>query len=182
MFFAIFINSNNKYRIYFLAQSFSIIAAAFDISWFFMGMENFMITVLRNLIVKIITLGSIFLFVKSYKDLTVYILILSLSLLVGNLTLFPSLNKYLGNISIKDIHIWQHFLPSLSLFLPQVAIQIYTVLNKTVLGLLVSVQASGYFDQSDKIVRMALAVVTAMGTVMLHMLQMHFQKGNLKKR
>ncbi|KRK79029.1 oligosaccharide flippase family protein [Companilactobacillus nodensis] len=179
--FAIFINSNNKYRIYFLAQSFSIIAAAFDISWFFMGMENFMITVLRNLIVKIITLGSIFLFVKSYKDLTVYILILSLSLLVGNLTLFPSLNKYLGNISIKDIHIWQHFLPSLSLFLPQVAIQIYTVLNKTVLGLLVSVQASGYFDQSDKIVRMALAVVTAMGTVMLPHVANAFSKGKFKK-
>jgi len=179
--FIVFIYSNRKYNVYYLVQSISIIATAFDISWFFMGMENFMITVLRNLIVKIITLSSIFLFVKSYNDLTIYILILSLSLLIGNLTLFPSLNRYLGKVSFRNVNIWQHFLPSIVLFLPQVAIQIYTVLNKTVLGSVVSVQASGYFDQSDKIIRMVLAVVTAMGTVMLPHVANAFSKGERKK-
>lgn len=37
VFFIIFLIIAKQYRIYYLAQSISIIAAAFDISWFFMG-------------------------------------------------------------------------------------------------------------------------------------------------
>ena len=60
---------------YYLAQSFALLAAAFDISWFFQGVEDFAVTVVRNLVVKIVTLVSIFTMVKSYNDLALYILI-----------------------------------------------------------------------------------------------------------
>ena len=40
---------------YYLAQSFALLAAAFDISWFFQGVEDFAVTVVRNLVVKIVT-------------------------------------------------------------------------------------------------------------------------------
>ncbi|AYE39022.1 flippase [Companilactobacillus zhachilii] len=165
--FEIFVMSVDKYQIYYLAQSVSIIAAAFDISWFFMGVENFAVTVFRNLIIKIITLVSIFTLVKSTDDLVIYILILSLSLLLGNMTLFPSLHKYIGRFSLRKINVRQHILPSLILFIPQIATQVYLVLNKTMLGSMVSVQSAGFFDQSDKMIKMVLAVVTATGTVML---------------
>lgn len=179
--FLIFLISVNEYQTYYLAQSISIVAAAFDISWFFMGVENFAVTVLRNLIVKIITLISIFVFVKSYSDLNIYILILSLSLLLGNLTLFPSLHRYIDKFTFKGLKIWKHFWPSFVLFIPQVATQIYLVLNKTMLGSMVSVQSAGYFDQSDKMIKMVLAVVTATGTVMLPHVANEFAKGNHDK-
>jgi len=179
--FGIFVIFVNRYKIYYLAQSVSIIAAAFDISWFFMGVENFAITVFRNMIIKIITLISIFVFVKSYKDLTVYILILSLSLLLGNLTLFPSLQKYVDKPIFSSLKIWKHFWPSFVLFIPQIATQIYLVLNKTMLGSMISVQSAGYFDQSDKMIKMILAVVTATGTVMLPHVANAFAKGEHKK-
>jgi len=179
--FEIFISINGSYRIYYLAQAVSIIAAAFDISWFFMGVENFAVTVLRNLIIKVITLLSIFLFVKSYNDLTIYILILSLSLLLGNLILFPSLRRYIGRPIISNLRIWRHLWPSLILFIPQIATQIYLVLNKTMLGSMISVQSAGYFDQSDKIVKMVLAIVTATGTVMLPHVANAFANGQHDK-
>lgn len=100
--FMFFLLSTNQYHVYYLAQSVSIIAAAFDISWFFMGVENFAVTVLRNFVVKIVTLISIFSFVKSEADLWLYILILSLSLLLGNLTLFPNLKKYIDRPIFED--------------------------------------------------------------------------------
>lgn len=178
LFFFIFIN---KYKVYYLAQSISLIAAAFDISWFFMGVENFAVTVFRNLLVKIITLISIFMFVKSYGDLNIYILILSLSLLIGNLTLFPSLKRYIGKPNLSSLNILNHMWPSLLLFIPQIATQIYLVLNKTMLGLMISVQAAGYFDQSDKMVKMVLAIVTATGTVMLPHVANAFAKGEHDK-
>lgn len=179
--FGIFLMLSGQYRLYYLAQSVSLIAAAFDISWFFMGLENFYVTVIRNFVIKILTLVSIFAFVKSYSDLGIYIFILSMSLLLGNLTLFPSLKKYLVKADFNHLSIWRHLRPSLVLFLPQVAMQIYGVLNKTMLGVMVSVKATGYFDQSDKMVKMALAIVTATGTVMLPHVANAFARGEVEK-
>lgn len=179
--FMIFLLFVDRYQKYYWAQSLSIIAAAFDISWFFMGVENFAVTVLRNFIVKIITLISIFTLVKSYADLNTYILILSVSLLLGNLTLFPSLKRYIGLPKWRSLNMHRHFLPSVMLFVPQVATQVYLVLNKTMLGSMVSVRAAGYFDQSDKMIKMVLAVVTATGTVMLPHVANAFANGQHEK-
>lgn len=179
--FLIFLSLTGQYHVYYLAQSVSIIAAALDISWFFMGIENFSVTVIRNFIVKIITLICIFTFVRSYSDLTSYILILSLSLLIGNMTLFPNLRKYIGKLHLKELKIAQHIQPSIALFIPQIATQIYLVVNKTMLGTMTSVQASGYFDQSDKMIKMVLAIVTATGTVMLPHVANAFMRGETEK-
>ncbi|WP_413628144.1 polysaccharide biosynthesis C-terminal domain-containing protein [Fructilactobacillus vespulae] len=179
--FFLFLSLVGHYQNYYLAQSLSVIAAAFDITWFFQGVENFAVTVLRNFIVKIITLISIFTFVKSYDDLSVYILILSLSLLAGNLTLFPSLRRYINLPNWKNINIFKHFKPALVLFIPEIATQIYLIVNKTMLGIMSSVTASGYFEQSDKIVKMSLAVVTATGLVMLPHVSNAFKKGEVEK-
>ena len=54
------------------------------------------------------------------------------------------------------------------MFLPQVAIQVYTVLDKTMLGLLVKdMSETGIYEQSQKIVKITLALVTSLGTVMV---------------
>ncbi|MCG0576178.1 flippase [Lactiplantibacillus plantarum] len=165
--FVAFLTINGQYHAYYLSQSIAIVAAAFDISWFFMGIENFKVTVLRNFIVKLLALFSIFLFVKSYNDLNIYILITVLSTLIGNLTFFPSLHRYLVKVNYRELRPIKHLKQSLVMFIPQVAVQIYWVLNKTMLGSLDSVRSSGFFDQSDKIVKLVLAIATATGTVML---------------
>lgn len=179
--FLFFLSVTHQYHVYYLAQSVSVIAAAFDISWFFMGVENFQVTVIRNFVVKIVTLICIFSFVKSSSDLTAYILILSLSLLIGNMTLFPNLKKYIGKMQFQKLHIWQHVRPSIALFIPQIATQVYLVVNKTMLGSMTSVKAAGYFDQSDKMIKIVLAVVTATGTVMLPHVANAFMKGQIEK-
>lgn len=181
LFFLVFFFSLRRYQSYYLAQSFSIIAAAFDISWFFMGVEDFGVTVFRNSVIKILTVICIFVFVKNYSDLNKYIWIISISIFVGNMTLFPNLKKYIGKIDLKRINILQHVLPSLSLFVPQISNQVYIILNKTMLGSMTSVQTAGYFDQSDKMVRMTLAVVTATGTVMLPHVANAFANGEYAK-
>lgn len=165
--FVAFLTINGQYHTYYLFQSIAIVAAAFDISWFFMGIENFKVTVLRNFIVKLLALFSIFLFVKSYNDLNIYILITVLSTLIGNLTFFPTLHRYLVKVNYRELRPLKHLKQSLVMFIPQIAVQIYWILNKTMLGSLDSVRSSGFFDQSDKIVKLVLAIVTATGTVML---------------
>lgn len=91
--FLMFILLSNSYREIFLLQGITLVASMFDVSWYFMGRENFKVTVGRNFIIKILTVFSIFLFVHSPKDLTIYIFILSFGTLLGNLSIWPYLKK-----------------------------------------------------------------------------------------
>ncbi|WGI18795.1 flippase [Latilactobacillus sakei] len=176
--FFIFLGFEKSYHEAYLMQAILIVAAAFDISWFFMGFENFKVTVLRNIIVKLISLACIFIFVRDKGDLTLYIAVLSISQLIGNITLFPYLKRYINLPNWRELKIWRHFKPSLVLFVPQIATQVYLILNKTMVGKMVSVEAAGFYDNSDKIVKMVLAIVTATGTVMLPRVANTFAKGD----
>ncbi|KRN28358.1 PST family polysaccharide transporter [Lactobacillus selangorensis] len=178
--FYIFMLFTGQYKADYFMQSFLIWAAAFDISWFFMGFENFQVTVVRNMLVKILSLVLIFMFVKTRGDLPTYILILSLSQLAGNLTLWPYLRHYVDMPDWHHLNIWQHLRPSLVLFVPQIATSLYLSLNKTMLGSMVSVASAGFYDNSDKIIKMVLAVVTATGTVMLPHVANAFAHGDKK--
>lgn len=180
--FIMFINfTNSKYRTIFLFQSIYIISAAVDVSWLFMGLEDFKKTVTRNLIVKVIGVICIFLFVKIRSDLWKYVLILSCSELFGQLTLWLYIPKVIDKVKLNFYDIKKHFIPSINLFVPQIATQIYLVLNKTMLGALSNTNEVGYFDMSDKITKMSLAVVTAMGVVMLPRVANTFAKGDMEK-
>ncbi|WP_137625023.1 polysaccharide biosynthesis C-terminal domain-containing protein [Lactiplantibacillus pingfangensis] len=165
--FLIFLLFETQFKMAFFYQSFYIIAGAFDISWYFMGLEDFKKTVVRNTFVKLASLVAIFTLVKSSHDVGTYILILSLSQLLGNVSLWPYLIKSISKPVWPKINLFRHLLPSLSLFVPQVATTIYLAVNKTMLWKLDSVVASGYYDYSDKLIKIVLAVVTATGTVML---------------
>ncbi|MEK1297415.1 oligosaccharide flippase family protein [Limosilactobacillus fermentum] len=170
-----------RYKEYMLLQGINLIAAAFDISWFFQGLENFKITVVRNMIVKIISTILIFVFVRTSSDTGTYIFILAMSILLGNLTLWPYLKGTLVKVSISELSPWIHIVPSLALLLPQVALQIYQILNRTILGVFISTNASGFYFDADTIIKIALSLITSIGTVMLPHAANEFIKGNKDK-
>lgn len=171
---------STTFKYYFLMQGLWIVATGVDVSWYFMGLENFKVTVVRNALVKLASVVLIFSFVKSTADLGIYILILGGSQLVGNLTLWPYLR---GNITWVPIRQWRpfkHFYPSLLLFIPTITTQVYLVLNRIMLGHMSTQADLGNFGQSDKIVKFVLAIVTATGTVMLPHVANKFAKGDIK--
>lgn len=179
--FLIFLMFTKQYHQFYFYQSFQVIAAAFDISWLFMGLEDFKRTVLRNFMVKIISVIAIFTLVKTSHDVGIYILVLTLSTLLGNLSLWGYLKRTVNKPDLQHLHLFKHIRPSISLFIPQVAIQIYLVLNKTMLGSISGVQSAGFYENSDKMVKMLLAVVTATGTVMLPRMAHTFASKDFKQ-
>lgn len=171
---------STTFRIYFLLQSFWIIAAGFDISWYFMGLEDFKKTVSRNTVVKLVTIAFIFVLIKTPSDLGKYIFLLGFAQLAGNVTLWPYLIKSIKWVSIKTWKPFRHFYPSLLLFIPTITTQIYVVVNRLMLGRMSTQASLGQFDYSDKIVKVVLAVVTATGTVMLPHIANKFANGDVK--
>ncbi len=166
LFFYIFFIRNGEYSYYFKILLLELLANCFDISWFYQGLENFKRLIIRNLIVKLISVIAIFCFVKSENDVSIYLWIYVLSTLIGSLSLWISLK---GNLEkTARLNLKKHFFPMIVLFIPQIAIQIYTVLDKTMIGFILNDMSEvGYYEQAQKIIKLLLTVVTSLGTVML---------------
>lgn len=167
VFFVVLVK-NNIYSIYYKILILEIIAQMIDISWLFQGLEEFKKVVFRNIIVKIVSVCSIFIFVKNNNDLNIYIFIYVLSTFLGNASLWFYVSKYIEKIEIKSINIFKHFKPMALLFVPQIAIQIYTVLDKTMIGMICENKSEvGLYEQAQKIIKLLVTIATALGTVMI---------------
>lgn len=167
-----------QYTLYYKILILELISNCLDISWFFQGMEEFKKTVTRNTIVKVLSIICIFSLVKTANDLGVYILIYALSNLIGNISLWAYLPKYIQKINLKEIKLRRHLKPVIALFIPQIAIQLYTVLDKVMIGSIVENKVeSGYYEQAQKIIKILLTIVTALGTVMLPRIANKFADG-----
>ena len=181
LYYFIFVNGQ-QYQIYYKILTLELIANCLDISWFFQGIEEFKKTVLRNMVVKLISIISIFMLVKKERDLYIYFFIYVFSLLIGNLSLWLYLPKYLVKVKIKRLHIKRHLKPTLELFIPQIAVQVYTVLDRTMIGTIISDKSEvGFYDQSQKIIKILLTVITSLGTVMMPRIASNFSSGEKER-
>jgi O-antigen/teichoic acid export membrane protein len=179
IFYFAFIYNNNDYSIYFKVLTLELFANTLDISWFFQGLEEFKITVTRNTIVKLISFALIFLFVKTKNDLFIYFIIYVLSLLLGNISLWFTLPKYIVKVNIKNLNLKKHIKPTLALFIPQIAVQVYTILDRTMIGVIIADKSEvGYYEQAQKIIKLLLTIITSLGIVMLPRVANSFSNGN----
>ena len=168
LFYFIFIIKDNEYKIYYKILLIELISSAIDISWFFIGLEEFKKAVTRNFAIKVISVIAIFVFVKTKNDLIKYFLIYVLSNIVGNLTLWLYLPKMIKKVSFKEFNVLKHLKPTIELFIPQIAIEVYTLLDKTMIGAIINDKSEvGFYDQSQKIIKILLTIITSLGTVMM---------------
>ncbi len=182
MVFALTLGQSHKYGVFYMLQGFYILAAAVDISWYFLGIENFKNASLRSFFAKIISVILIFIFVKTRDDLWKYILINAGTMFVGQLIMWFYVGKDMLKVKeIGKLKIAIHIMPILALFVPQIATQVYTVLDKTMIDLFKGAVEAGYYDQSQKIVRILLSVVTSLGIVMLPRIANLFSKDDLNE-
>lgn len=156
-----------EYKLFFIIQIIYIVGALLDINWFFFGMEQFKLTVARNTIIKIITVCSIFIFVKNSQDLWIYSLLLAVGSIASQGVLWVFLRKFIifQKVSLNDIK--EHIKPVIILFIPVISISLYKVMDKIMLGNMSSVTQVGFFENSEKIINIPIGVITALGTVML---------------
>jgi O-antigen/teichoic acid export membrane protein len=141
-------------------------------------LEEFGKIVLRNVIIKLLTVVFVFTVVKTKDDLIYYVLCNALANLISAFAMWSYLPKYVKKLPRKGLKPFRNIKVILGLFIPTIAIQIYTVLDKTMIGLITqSANENGYYEQAIKIARMALTIVTALGTVMIPRIGYHFEKG-----
>lgn len=163
------------YGIVSLCQIPYVLSAAFEVSWFFYGMECFKSIVLRNTCIKIITAASVFLFVRVRSDAWVYVLINALSLLVGQICLWPFLRKYVVWKRPQWNLIRSHFKPNCVLMISVIAVSIYTLMDKIMIEWLANKTEVGYYENAEKMFTIAISITGAIGAVMLPRLSNLYQ-------
>ena len=147
--------------------SISLVSKGLDISWLFQGIEDFKKITIRNMTVRIIGVCSIFLFVKQQSDLYLYVFLLVFYELLGQISMWLPASELIQKPVISLSESRRHLMPVITLFLPQIAISLYTSLDRTLLGIFASTRDVGIYEQALKLVAILLTIVTSLGTVML---------------
>lgn len=167
-FIAVGLDFYGKYSLLLLILSINIFACAFDIVFLFQGNEQFGKIVIRNVIVKLFGIIFVFLFVKDSNDVWIYTLINALIIFISNISLWLYLPKMLTRIKFKELKPFRHIKPTLALFIPTIVTSIYTVLDKTLIGLIIGDDAqNGYYEGAEKVIKMSLTFITCLGSVMI---------------
>ena len=157
----------DNYGLVSLCQIPYVLSSVFEVSWFFYGMENFKGIVTRNAVVKILTTIAVFIFVKGRGDAWVYVLINSLSLLIGQLCLWPFIFRYVSFKKPNWSIIRSHFKSNCVLMISVIAVSIYTLMDKIMIEWMTTTTEVGYYENTEKIVAIANNAAGAVGAVML---------------
>ncbi len=148
-----------RYKIYYISMIPYLFGSMLNITWFFNGLEKFKLTVIRSALFQIIGIVLMFIFVKREEDIGAYILILSITNLLSSASVWVYIPKYVKRISLNELKIMRHFRQTLLYFVPTIATSVYTVLDKTLIGLITKDSAqNGFYDQAEKVIRIAKSV------------------------
>lgn len=144
-----------------------VLSALLDISWLFFGLEEFKLTAQRQMVLRIVTLILVFAIVRDSGDLDKYAAIMCGSNCLNAVILWfflPGRVKF-HKVKIEDVFV--HFKPCLILFIPLIAMSVFGVMDKIMIGKLVSYDAAGWYENADKIVLMAASVFASFNAVLM---------------
>lgn len=168
-----------KYEVLISALQLLYVMTAFvDISWLFFGVENVRPVVVRNTIVKVLSLCGIFILVKSSTDLWIYAFLLNGGQLFGCITMWLSLRKFVDYYKPKISEITRHIAPNIALFIPVIAISVYKTMDKIMLGALSTDLQVGFYSNAENLINAPLGFIVAIGTVMLPRITSLLAEGN----
>ena len=162
-----------------------IFGVAADITWYFQGREQFPVVAICNGTAKFLMVGLLFLFVKTPADVGAYACVYSVMTLVGGgaqWLFLPKTNRLAGGEATLLGREKGHIACALRLFVAQLAMQIYTVLDKTMIGLIThSESENGYYDQAQRLIRLVEAVCTVISPVIASRVAVLWSQGKKKE-
>lgn len=156
-----------EYRLIYFLQIFYVITPVFNVNWFCMGMENFKLASIRNIVVHLLCTIAVFVFVKTGADLWKYTLILSLMPLISVLSVWPYVFRSVERVRITRAGVLKHIRPILILFIPIVAESIFNIMDKLMLGSIFTKQEVGFYEFACRIVIVPSVILSSFNAVMM---------------
>ncbi|KMY78761.1 oligosaccharide flippase family protein [Leuconostoc mesenteroides] len=148
-----------------LIQGISILTALLDISWLVIGLEKFNVIILRNTLVKLLSIVLVVLFVKNESQLNLYAVIIVLTNLLATVSVWFMMKEYVEiKFRTRNYH---YFKPISVLFLPIIATSLFTQLDTILVAHFSSFKEVGFYVTALSIIAIPKILVSSFGSVVM---------------
>lgn len=152
----------------------------FNNTWLYEGLEEFQYISIRNLLFKIISFFILIVFVRNEND---YLWYASINVIgtAGNYIINILNSKKIVKFSFEKIEIKKHMKFILYLVFVNLAIEIYSLVDITMLGLLCEKSNVAFYSYGIKIYRILISVLNALTTVVVPKLALMYSENKIKE-
>lgn len=158
-----------------------ILSTAFDITFFFRGIEKITYIFSTTAVVNLIYVASVFVFVKSSDDLLLYTFLKTLSLCLVYFSLWFFSFKRIGRPYFSFKEIMSTSIEAAKFFLPTVVMSVGDSLDKTLIGLFSNTVQVGFYEQTFKVATLLSSTVSAISPVILSRISILKSEGSAEE-
>lgn len=167
-------------RLLFVAVGLSLIMNFFNVDWFYQGKEEYGYIAARSFVVKLLSLVALFLFVRDTDDFVIYALIHSLAV-AGNYLFNIANLRGRVKLCFNGIDVKRHLKPVIILLASSISIELYTLLDTTMLGAWCADEIVGYYNNATKLARIINSIISSIALVLLPRLSYYYNNGQLEQ-
>lgn len=160
------LRDNNSIMELSLVFSGIVIFNIINIEWVYQGFEEYKYITLRSLLIKILSLLLLFVFVRQKSDLVAYAFIICFGSIGNYILNFFNLKKYV-KLCFRNIALKKHIAPIMTFFVSVIAIEIYSLLDISMLTAMSNSTSVGYYSNSTKIVKAVANTLTGISAVLM---------------
>lgn len=172
-----FIPSLKPYTYIITIFSFQIIFTTIGVDWIYSIFEDYAYRTVRSIVFKIISIGLLFIFVRTSEDYINYALVTVFSNVGSNLVNYFHAKKFCDIKLTKKINLRRHLMPILIIFGYNVSIMIFVNSDITILGIMQNDYIVGIYSVSTKIYSIVKNGLAAALIVTIPRLAMLYGKG-----
>lgn len=172
-------NFRGQYQL-FLITGLAIALNALDNSWLYEGLEEFKFISIRNLIFKVVSFILLILFVRNAGDYYAYAIITIVGVAGNNLLNFLFSKKFV-TLKVHGINIKRHLKPVMLLVVVNFAIEVYTLVDTTMLGIFCPKENVAYYTYGSKINKIFLQIVNTFTMVIVPRITLYYKEGKIEE-
>ena len=168
---------NNDIKLY-LIIGLLIFLNYFNNSWLYEGLEEFRYISLRNILFKTISFLLLIFCVKKSTDYTVYALITVIGTAGNYIINMINARKYV-KFCFKNLNLSRHIKSIMYLVVVNLAIEIYSLVDITMLGWICESKRVAYYSYGIKIYKILLQIVNSFTMVLVPKISLYYKENKI---
>ena len=158
-------------------SSAAILLQGMGMEWLYQAMEEYRYIAVRSVLFQFGAFAAMLLLVRDAGDVEAYALVMLLASYGAYILNFINARKLVSFKRQSAYRIKEHIKPLLWLFAMAVSIELYTVLDSTMLGFLKGDAAVGRYTAAVKVNKLVNSLITAIGVVLIPRLSYYISQG-----
>lgn len=166
--------------ILYLIIGISILLNVFNNSWLYEGLEEFKYISLRNLLFKCISFICLIIFVRDSNDINEYAVVTVVGT-AGNYILNIINSRKFVKFTFKNLNLKQHLKSIAYLVVVNLAIEIYTLVDVTMLSFMKDKATVAYYSYAMKIYKILLHIVNTFTLVLVPRIAFYYKENKFNE-